>query len=70
MTLKLDELDSKIIHLLKQDGRMPNTDIAKKLKISEATIRKRLRKLIGHDIIKVQDVGMSGIVMRILARYK
>ena len=56
MALKIDELDSKIIGLLKQDGRMPNTDIARKLKISEATIRKRLRKLTGNEIIQIVAV--------------
>ena len=56
MKQKIDDLDVKIIELLKRDGRMPNTDIAKKLNISEATIRKRLRKLIANEIIQIVAV--------------
>lgn len=53
---KIDELDSRIINLLKEDGRTPNTEIAKKLKISESTIRKRLKRLIKDEIIQVVAV--------------
>jgi Lrp/AsnC family transcriptional regulator for asnA, asnC and gidA len=56
MTNRIDDVDAKIIEFLKQDGRMPNTDLAKKLKISEATIRKRLRKLIDNEIIQIVAV--------------
>ncbi len=56
MAEKIDEIDSKIIRLLKQDGRMANTEIAKKLKISETTIRKRLKKLIKNEIIQIVAV--------------
>jgi Lrp/AsnC family transcriptional regulator for asnA, asnC and gidA len=49
----IDEVDSKIIHLLKQNGRMRNTQLAKKLKISETAIRKRLQRLFDNEIIQV-----------------
>lgn len=49
----IDEVDSKIIHLLKQNGRMPNTKLAKTLKISETAIRKRLKRLFDNEIIQV-----------------
>ena len=56
MEPKVDEVDIRIIELLKKDGRMPNTEIAKKLEISETTIRKRLKKLIGEEIIRIEAV--------------
>ena len=56
MIQKVDVIDIRIIELLKLDGRMPNTEIAKKLKISETTIRKRLKKLIGQEIIQIVAV--------------
>ena len=56
MEPKVDEVDIRIIELLKKDGRMPNTEIAKKLEISETTIRKRLKKLIGEGIIRIEAV--------------
>ena len=49
----IDEVDSKIIHLLKQNGRMRNTKLAKALKISETAIRKRLQRLFDNEIIQV-----------------
>ncbi len=52
----IDETDSKIIHFLKKNGRMPNTELAKKLKISETAIRKRLKRLFDNEIIQVVAV--------------
>jgi len=53
MGLEIDKVDSKIICLLQQNGRMPNTEIAQKLGISKATIRKRIQRLIKDGIIKI-----------------
>ncbi|MCF8068711.1 MAG: Lrp/AsnC family transcriptional regulator [Desulfobacterales bacterium] len=53
MGLEIDKVDSKIICLLQENGRMPNTEIAQKLGISEATIRKRIQRLIKDGIIKI-----------------
>ena len=52
----IDDTDSRIIHLLKQNGRMPNTEIAKRLKVSDTAIRKRLRRLIDKEIIQIVAV--------------
>jgi len=52
----IDEVDSKIIDLLKQNGRMQNTQLSKKLKISETAIRKRLKRLFDREMIQVVAV--------------
>jgi Lrp/AsnC family transcriptional regulator for asnA, asnC and gidA len=52
----IDDMDSKIITLLENNGRMPNTELAKKLKTSETTVRKRIKRLIDNDLIKVVAV--------------
>lgn len=52
----LDPIDRQIIGLLQQDGRMPNVDLARRIGISEATIRKRLDKLIADDVIRITAV--------------
>ena len=52
----IDEIDSQIITLLEQNGRMPNTELAKKLNMSETTVRKRIKRLIDYDLIKVVAV--------------
>jgi len=48
----VDELDKKIIKMLEEDGRRPFTDIAKKLKLSESTVRKRVLALQKNGVIK------------------
>ena len=57
MIVKIDQTDCKIIELLQKDGRMPNTLIAKKLGMSEATIRSRLNRLIKDKYIQIVAVS-------------
>ncbi len=49
----IDDLDLKIIKLLEQNGRIPNTELAKKLGTSESTIRNRIKRLIESNTIKI-----------------
>lgn len=52
--LNLDNLDIEIVRLLHKDGRMPFTEIAKKVGMSEATIRSRVQRLTGSGAITIQ----------------
>lgn len=54
---KLDATDCRIIELLQMDGRIPNTEIAKALDISEATVRSRLNRLINEGFIQIVAVS-------------
>jgi len=54
---KIDKIDCKIINLLQKDGRLPNTMIAKKLGISESTVRTRLNRLIKEEFIQIVAVS-------------
>ena len=53
----IDELDAQIISMLQRDGRMSNTDLARELKASEATIRSRLKRLTDENIIQIVAVS-------------
>ena len=53
----LDAVDADMIRLLQKDGRMSNIDIAKKLGISETTVRNRLKKLIDGEYIQIVAVS-------------
>lgn len=61
----VDEIDRRIIAILQADGRRPNTEIARELKVSETTVRKRLSRLTTTGLINVvavptpQAVGMN-----------
>ncbi|MEM2336259.1 MAG: Lrp/AsnC family transcriptional regulator [Candidatus Bathyarchaeia archaeon] len=48
----MDELDLKILKLLEEDGRLTFMEIAKKLRLSESTIRKRVQALKENGVIK------------------
>ena len=52
----IDALDNKIIKLLQKDGRISNTDMAKSLKMSEAAIRARVKRLIDEEIVQIVAV--------------
>jgi len=52
--LNLDELDIQIVQLLHKDGRMPFTEIAKKVGVAEATIRNRVQRLTNSGAITIQ----------------
>jgi Lrp/AsnC family transcriptional regulator for asnA, asnC and gidA len=53
----LDQIDCRMIELLQKDGRIPNTDIAKEIGISEATVRSRLNRLIEEGYIQIVAVS-------------
>lgn len=53
----IDKIDSKIIEILEADGRTPNACIAKKIGVSEGTIRRRLKKLISSDYLQVNGIA-------------
>lgn len=53
----LDQVDCQMIELLQKDGRISNTDIAKKIGISEATVRTRLNRLISEEFIQIVAVS-------------
>ncbi len=71
------DIDYKIFRLLQKNGRIANTEIAKILGVSEATVRKRLQNLIQDERIQVIAIVnpfklKSGIMgnLRIQARKK
>lgn len=49
---EVDKLDLKIITMLREDGRIPFTEIAGKLKLSESAIRKRVKALQKKGVIQ------------------
>ena len=53
----LDWVDCQMIELLQKDGRISNTEIAKRIGISEATVRTRLNRLIEEEFIQIVAVS-------------
>ncbi|MEH0077046.1 Lrp/AsnC family transcriptional regulator [Pannonibacter sp. Pt2] len=66
----LDRIDRKILHLLQQDGRMSNADIAAAVNVSPATCHRRIRRLFDEGfvrdvraVIDPQKVSRGALVM-------
>jgi Lrp/AsnC family transcriptional regulator, regulator for asnA, asnC and gidA len=53
----IDDLDAKIISILQSDGRISNTEMAKLLSVSEATVRGRIKRLLDDEIIQIVAVS-------------
>ena len=53
MSGSLDTLDRSIIRQLQADGRKSNVDIARDTGVAEATVRKRLERLLSEQVIRI-----------------
>jgi Lrp/AsnC family transcriptional regulator for asnA, asnC and gidA len=49
---KLDSLDRMILHVLQEDGRASYSEIARRLKVPESTVRLRVKKLLERGVIR------------------
>ena len=52
LVVKLDEIDYKILEILRRDARTPFTEVGRDLGISDATIHVRVNKMMDAGIIK------------------
>ncbi len=55
----IDEKDMKIIELLSQDSRTPFTEIARQLRVSESTVRKRVGVLEREGVISKYSIVLN-----------
>ncbi|MCS7113914.1 MAG: HTH-type transcriptional regulator LysM [Nitrososphaerota archaeon] len=55
----MDEIDRKIIQILKQNGRATYSEIGKAVGLSEAAVRKRIKDLVGSGVIKRFTLKLS-----------
>ena len=56
MDTVLDDLHRSIIDYLRHDGRAANTEIARHLGVSEATVRNRIQSLVSAEILQIVAV--------------
>lgn len=55
--VQIDDTDADIINLLREEGRLQNTDVARRLGISEATARKRINRLVKEKIVQFNAIA-------------
>ena len=64
----MDDTDTKILNLLRENSRMKNTDIARRVNLTERAVRARIEKLVQGSVIRkftieTSPVGVEGIVL-------
>lgn len=62
----MDEIDAKILNLLKTDSRLPFTEIAQVMGLSEGTIRRRIHNLVDTQVITGFTIKTKGLKPRAL----
>lgn len=50
--MRINKVDLEILQMLKENSRIPYVEIAKKIKLSEGAIRRRVEKLVKGGIIE------------------
>jgi Lrp/AsnC family transcriptional regulator, regulator for asnA, asnC and gidA len=63
---KVDALDRRIIGFLQRDGRMTNTEMARQLRVTETTVRKRVGALLEEGlltVVGVPDPAVAGLTL-------
>ena len=49
----MDKLDLKLISLLQEDGTSSNAEMARKVGVSEETVRRRIKRMVQEEYIKI-----------------
>ncbi|MGY1807722.1 Lrp/AsnC family transcriptional regulator [Blastococcus sp. SYSU D00669] len=52
----LDDMDRRIVRLLQRNARVPNTEIARTLNVTETTVRNRVNRLLDENLIEIVAV--------------
>jgi DNA-binding Lrp family transcriptional regulator len=64
----MDNTDTKILNLLRENSRMKNTEIARQVDLTERAVRARIEKLVREGVIRkftieTSPVGVEGLVL-------
>lgn len=57
ISVRLDDVDLGIISFLQPEGRLPFSEIATRLSVSEGTVRQRYRRLVDSGVLQVVGVA-------------
>lgn len=64
----MDAIDEKILEMLKEDARMPNVHIGRRIGLTEGAVRNRIRNLVKAGVIKrftveTRSAGLEALVL-------
>ena len=65
---RMDDTDLLILNLLRENSRMKNTEIARRVNLTERAVRARIEKLVSGSVIRkftieTTSIGVEGIVL-------
>ena len=68
MAWKMDEIDRKILEILREDARIANAALGKKVNLSEPAARRRVANLVSRGVIRsfTVDVEEGGAVQALV----
>jgi Lrp/AsnC family transcriptional regulator for asnA, asnC and gidA len=52
----IDHLDKEILRVLRRDGRTSNVEVARRLGVTETTVRKRIAALLADELVEIVAV--------------
>lgn len=55
--VELDALDRQLIHVLQENARLTNRQIAVRVGSTEPTVRRRIDRLLDQEVIKIAAVA-------------
>jgi Lrp/AsnC family transcriptional regulator, regulator for asnA, asnC and gidA len=64
----MDKTDVALVEILQKDARFTSDELAKRLHVSSATIRRRIQKLLRDDVMRIvaitdpKKIGLSTVV--------
>lgn len=58
----LDEVDRRLIQMLRDDARLPTSTLAKRLSVSRGTVQNRIDKLMASGVLKGFTIRLRGDV--------
>ena len=68
--MMIDNLDKRILEIMKKDSRCPYVEIADKLGVSEGTVRSRVHKMTEDGIIRGFTIKTSSKNVKALVEVK
>ena len=66
----IDNLDKRILEIMKKDSRCPYVEIAEKLGVSEGTVRSRVHKMTEDGIIRGFTIKTSSMNVKALVEVR
>ena len=63
LAVELDQLDYKILEILREDARRPFTEVGRELGVSDATVHVRVKRMLDEGVVRRYTVEVDEAVL-------